>query len=156
MGMDVGGKKGGPKSDMNVTPLVDVVLVLLIIFIVTMPIMMQHITIEIPRKLESDEVSIAKTQISLCGKLDGFDISDGTTTESVARGALAKTLRVQMDAISEDEKVVFVDFDDNLPWSEVVSAMDTIKGTSKGDPTVSKVAMKVRENKKSCVETFGQ
>nr|WP_320131903.1 biopolymer transporter ExbD [uncultured Holophaga sp.] len=37
MGMDVGGGKGGAKSDINVTPLVDIVLVLLIIFIVITP-----------------------------------------------------------------------------------------------------------------------
>ena len=37
MGMDVGGHKGGVKSDINVTPLVDIVLVLLIIFIVITP-----------------------------------------------------------------------------------------------------------------------
>lgn len=37
MGMDVGSKKGGVKSDINVTPLVDIVLVLLIIFIVITP-----------------------------------------------------------------------------------------------------------------------
>ena len=37
MGMDVGGKGGGVKSDINVTPLVDIVLVLLIIFIVITP-----------------------------------------------------------------------------------------------------------------------
>ena len=38
MGMDLGGKKG-PRSDINITPLVDVVLVLLIIFMVLTPLM---------------------------------------------------------------------------------------------------------------------
>ena len=46
MGMQVG-KQGGVKTDINVTPLIDVVLVLLIIFLVTMPIMMKTITIEV-------------------------------------------------------------------------------------------------------------
>jgi biopolymer transport protein TolR len=39
MGMSVGGPQGGPKSDINVTPLVDVVLVLLIIFMVITPML---------------------------------------------------------------------------------------------------------------------
>lgn len=156
MGISAGGSKGGPKNDINVTPLVDVVLVLLIIFIVTMPIMMQHITIEVPRTLEADEVSVVTTQISICGNLDGsIDISDGANTETVPRGALAKTLRARLEQLAASEKVVFVDFDDNLPWEQVVSAMDSIKGVGKtgssGEREPVKVALKVRENDQSCV-----
>lgn len=157
MGISAGGSKGGPKSDINVTPLVDVVLVLLIIFIVTMPVLMRHITIEVPRQLEADEVSVVSTQISICANLDGsIDISDGATTDTVPRGALAKTLRQKLESISS-EKVVFVDFDDNLPWDQVVSAMDSIKGVGKvsadGEREPVKVALKVRENDRSCVES---
>ncbi len=56
-----GGGQGRPKSDINVTPLVDVVLVLLIIFLVAMPILLRHITIEVPRKLDADEISSTST-----------------------------------------------------------------------------------------------
>lgn len=78
MGMSGGGSKGGPKSEMNVTPLVDVVLVLLVIFMVTMPVMMRSITIEIPRDLETDEVSVVSTQVIVKGMVDGtLEISDG-------------------------------------------------------------------------------
>src|SRR5918911_1108462 len=53
MAFGTGGGSGASarvKSDINVTPLVDVVLVLLIIFLVTMPIVMKDITIDIPKK----------------------------------------------------------------------------------------------------------
>ena len=48
MGMQVGGSNGGIQSDINVTPLVDVVLVLLIIFIVMVPAMMHGYDVDVP------------------------------------------------------------------------------------------------------------
>ena len=48
MGM-MGGKKGGPVSDINVTPLVDVMLVLLVIFMVTAPMMFSGIEMKLPK-----------------------------------------------------------------------------------------------------------
>ena len=52
MGMSTGNNKGGVQSDINVTPLIDVLLVLLIIFLVVMPIMMKMETLQVPRKLD--------------------------------------------------------------------------------------------------------
>src|SRR2546430_6104049 len=49
MGMDVGAKKG-PRSDINITPLVDVVLVLLIIFMVLTPLMEKEIAVRVPEE----------------------------------------------------------------------------------------------------------
>src|SRR4029434_4676262 len=56
MGMSSGsGDKKAVQSEINVTPLIDVLLVLLIIFLVVMPIMMKMETLEIPRKLEDNQ-----------------------------------------------------------------------------------------------------
>ena len=49
MSMDVGGAKGGVKSDINVTPLVDVMLVLLVVFIVTAPLLTNAIRVNLPK-----------------------------------------------------------------------------------------------------------
>ena len=130
MGISTGGS-GGRKSDINVTPLVDVVLVLLIIFLVAMPILLRHITIEVPRKLDADEISSTSTQIVLLGKADGtVEIDDGTGKRSVNRIDLAKTIRPMIDAI-KTERVVFVEFEDQIMYSDVVSIMDTVKGMGK-------------------------
>jgi biopolymer transport protein ExbD len=48
MAMSTGGNAGGPMSEINVTPLVDVMLVLLIIFMITAPLMSHRITVELP------------------------------------------------------------------------------------------------------------
>ena len=149
MGISTGGSQGGPKSDINVTPLVDVCLVLLIIFMVAMPILLKHITIEIPRKLAEEEVSIAGTTIMVLGKADGtVEIDDGGNKSSVNRIDLAKTLRPKIEAI-KTERVVFVDFEDAMDYTDVISVMDTVKGLGKdasgNETNPVKVALKVRE-----------
>src|ERR1700750_181095 len=48
MAMDVGGAKGGVKSDINVTPLVDVMLVLLIIMMLVAPMLQQGVAVSLP------------------------------------------------------------------------------------------------------------
>jgi biopolymer transport protein ExbD len=141
------GSQGGRKSDINVTPLVDICLVLLIIFLVTMPIMLKQITIEIPRKLEADEVQVMTgTTISLCGGADGTILIDESGAKSkVNRIELAKALRPKIDAI-KNERVVFVDFDKATAYADVVSIMDTVKGLGKdasgNDTNPIKVALK--------------
>ena len=49
MAMDVGGAKGGVKSDINVTPLVDVMLVLLIIMMIIAPLLQQGVVLTLPK-----------------------------------------------------------------------------------------------------------
>lgn len=142
MGISAGGGAGGLKSDMNVTPLVDVILVLLIIFMVTMPVLMRQITVEVPRQLEDHEVSVtASKQITATVHVDGtVSLQIGAVTEQVNRVELAKAIREKLEG-KKTEKVVFVDFDDELAYAEVVSAMDTIKGAG-----AENVALKIRED----------
>jgi len=55
MGMAVGGSQGGPKSDINVTPLVDVVLVLLIIFMVVTPMLQRGKSVTLPKATKVED-----------------------------------------------------------------------------------------------------
>src|SRR4051812_35764818 len=57
MAFDVGGSKGGIRPTMNVTPLVDVVLVLLIIFMVVTPLMTKHLWMNVPAKPDTTEAT---------------------------------------------------------------------------------------------------
>ena len=72
MGISTGGGGHGPKHDINVTPLVDVVLVMLIIFLLAMPIQIRKIAIEVPKELEADVISVSDAiTVNLIGKADG-------------------------------------------------------------------------------------
>ena len=53
MGMNVGGSRAAVSGDINITPLIDVVLVLLIIFMVLVPATVKQLTATIPRKDEA-------------------------------------------------------------------------------------------------------
>jgi biopolymer transport protein ExbD len=129
MGMDVGGKKGSVRSAINVTPLVDVVLVLLIIFLVTMPIQMRQIAVEVPRKLEQDQVMVNPTaQITVEMKADGsLLLTVGQAEETLTVGDLPAKLRPKLESKSGD-KIVFVDFDFAVKYEAVVELMDAVKG----------------------------
>src|SRR5262245_63617385 len=64
MAMAVGGSKKGVKAEINVTPLVDVVLVLLIIFMVMTPLMLKELGVNVPKK-ENVEVQQQVSQDQL-------------------------------------------------------------------------------------------
>ena len=140
MGMNVGGKGGGPKSDINVTPLVDVVLVLLIIFLVTMPIMMRQISIEVPRKADKRVEFDPKAgeQITLELGADGrVMMRIGASEESgLSVMDLAAKLRPAISKKTGD-KVVFVDFDFEVKYDSVITLMDVVRGA--GAETVALV-----------------
>jgi biopolymer transport protein ExbD/biopolymer transport protein TolR len=65
MGMDVGAKKGGVKSDINVTPLVDIVLVLLIIFIVLTPAINNAVALPLSKHSIKQQVEASAKYLSL-------------------------------------------------------------------------------------------
>ena len=64
MAMNTGGKKGAI-SDINVTPLVDVMLVLLVIFMITAPLMLNGISLELPKTKEVNPLNLSTTQVVL-------------------------------------------------------------------------------------------
>ena len=151
MGMSVGGQKGGVQSDINVTPLIDVLLVLLIIFLVVMPIMMKMETLQIPRKIQDNEApdpNASNYTIKVNADLS-MTFNDGDKDIPMKPEELESTLAPKLEAMhAGTEKVVFVDFADPVPWNLVVSTMDTIRHiASDANHDEIKVALKVREEK---------
>jgi biopolymer transport protein TolR len=149
MGMNVGsGSPNTIKNDINVTPLIDVLLVLLIIFLVIIPIMMKMETLQVPRNLDTDEIPDPDaSQLTIKVKADlSMSFSDGNTETPVAASDVAKMLRPKLEALHVGkEKVVFVDFEDGVPWKNVVSTMDSIRSlASDASHDEIKVALKVK------------
>jgi biopolymer transport protein TolR len=147
MGISTGSKSGSARSEINVTPLVDIVLVLLIIFLVTMPIMMKQVTLEVPRKIDdkTEEVPLGKN-ITILVKADtDVVVSDGEKEQTIHLIDLAGALRPILDTV-KNEKIVFVDYCDPVPWAQVVSAMDQIRSIAQDkDHDEVKVALKMRD-----------
>lgn len=155
MGMSTGGGgKGAVQSEINVTPLIDVLLVLLIIFMLVMPIMMKMETLQVPRKLDdANEMPDPNASMLTVKVLRDLTIqfSDGLseTPLVIQHGDLVRTLRPKLEAMSNAanaEKVVFVDFEEQVPWAEVVNTMDSIRGLATDvNHDEIKVALKVKE-----------
>jgi biopolymer transport protein ExbD len=138
-----GGSGKGVRSDINVTPLVDVCLVLLIIFMVMMPVIMRDITLEIPRKAEPNEDQMSEAVIVVQVEMDGtIKLNDKQVNKFQLAEELAATLKNKRD------KIVFAGFADDLNYAEAVSVMDVIKGAG-----ATKVALKMKdENKEGSAE----
>jgi biopolymer transport protein TolR len=153
MGMSTGGNKSGLQSEINVTPLIDVLLVLLIIFLVVMPIMMKMETMQIPRKLDeiNETIDTNLGMLTIYVKADlSVDFSDGLSENPtpIAASDMVRTLKPKLEAMANagQVKVVFVDFDKKVPWKEVVNTMDTIRSMAADiNHDEVKVALKVKE-----------
>lgn len=121
--MAFGATTQGVRSEINVTPLVDVVLVLLIIFLVTMPILLEQIRIEVPKKAESLRLPDLAKDPLLVELKDGRLLVSGV---EIARSELSARVKERLER--GPDKVVFVDFDDATRYGDAVSIMDTCKG----------------------------
>ena len=152
MGMSTGGNKGGVQSEINVTPLIDVLLVLLIIFLVVMPIMMKMEMLEIPRKIQDTEAPDPNASMFTVKVKASGDIvfTDNDKETSITAQDLLRTLRPKIEAVAARgaERVIFVDFEDGVLWANVVSTMDSIRtlATDANHDEV-KVALKLHEEK---------
>ena len=124
MAMDVGGKRGGIRGEINVTPLVDVVLVLLIIFMVLTPSTLKHLTANVPPK--SDEPAPPAPTDSTIVVEYGPSRELSINNEPVALEALAEKLTERLRG--SRQKVVFFKADDEVPYGEVVRLMDIARG----------------------------
>jgi len=117
------GGTGSVKSEINITPLVDVVLVLLIIFMVAMPILQMGLDVEVPPKVElaTPQPPTEQTQLVITVKRDGLYLN---TDKMASVTALRDALTQQMLSRPPADRVVFINSDDSLAFDAAVSAMD--------------------------------
>ena len=122
--MDVGSSERGVRATINVTPLVDIVLVLLIIFMVLTPSMLEHLSASVPKKAEATTQSLAVDTSIVIDYSANRKLT--INREPVTLGAFAPKLRERLQA--RREKVVFFRADDAAAYGEVVHVMDLARG----------------------------
>ena len=124
MGMSNGGRRGSAMSDINVTPLVDVMLVLLIIFMVTAPLITQGVAVDLPQtNAQPLEGTDKKTVLTLRADKQIFL---GTNEESpIAYAELEQKLKFNEKL--QQEKEIYLHADRKLEYGFVVDIMAIIK-----------------------------
>jgi biopolymer transport protein TolR len=122
MAMDVGGAKGGVKSDINVTPLVDVMLVLLIIMMLVAPMLQKGVDVKLPEAGNTVDKPETQNQtvVAITRNRELFVNAVPVREEDL-------TARVQ-DALEDTtEKIVLIKADEEAPYSAVMAAMDKLR-----------------------------
>lgn len=115
------GRDGSMLSEINVTPLVDVMLVLLIIFMVTAPMMMQGVDVDLP-EVTSQPLSAQEEALIVSITMDGqVFISDYEVSVDDLGAKLQKILE------GRESRQVFMNGDKTVPYGVVVRVMSEIR-----------------------------
>lgn len=116
------GKKKGAISDINVTPLVDVMLVLLVIFMVTAPLMLNGIKLDLPKTKEVNPVNLTAKQVVLSiSKTEEFYIGKDKVLENELIPIINKLFK------DNKTDTVFLRADYGLEYGKVARAMSFLK-----------------------------
>jgi biopolymer transport protein TolR len=113
---------GGAISNINVTPLVDVMLVLLVIFMVTAPILQQGVSINLP-KVRAAAITGEEQQLVVAVNRSGqVYLNDTPTTVAELGPKLQAILKIRPD------RQVFLRADQGIRYGEVMRVIATVKG----------------------------
>lgn len=110
-------ESGGVVSDINVTPLVDVMLVLLIVFMITMPVLTQSIPLELPTA-GIEKQTEPKKVVRVAINLDGTYIGDKMVSEEELKAAFVSQFN------EDKEAVIAISADVAVEYRHVVKVLE--------------------------------
>ena len=137
--MAIGIRRHGGRSlaEINVTPLVDVVLVLLIIFMLTAPILQSGIEVSVPKTKSVNEITEERIVISITRAQRVFLGNDPVNINEI--GAI-----LRQKVRDPEHQSIFLRADENVPFGAFATVMDAVK--SSGITNVSIVTEPLKEN----------
>jgi len=120
--MDLGGAKGGVKADINVTPLVDVMLVLLIIMMLVAPMLQQGVSVKLPTASNTvDKPEVQGQTVVAIGRDKQFYLN----AKAINEGDLGTRVTELLE--NKTEKIVLIKADEEVEYSAVMAAMDQLR-----------------------------
>jgi len=121
MAMNLGGK-GGVKSDINVTPLVDVMLVLLIIMMIVAPMLQKGVDVKLPVAANTADKPETQDQTVVAVSADGRLFLNSV---EVPENDLQRRVTDALE--SKKAKIVLIKADEDAPYGRVMAAMDSLR-----------------------------
>jgi biopolymer transport protein ExbD len=119
--MQLGGK-GGVKSDINVTPLIDVMLVLLIIMMIIAPMLQKGVDVKLPTASNTQDKPETQDQTVVAVTADGRMHLNAIPTSDTDM-----VQRIQDTLESKKEKVVYLKADQDASYGRVMAAFDVLR-----------------------------
>jgi biopolymer transport protein ExbD len=120
--MELGAGKGGVKSDINVTPLVDVMLVLLIIMMIVAPMLQKGVEVTLPTAANRTDKPDTQDQVVVGVTADGR-----LHLNSVSLGDDELAGRAREALETAREKIVYLKADKDAAYGRVMAAMDALR-----------------------------
>ena len=128
MSMQSGGGSGGLQSEINVTPMVDIMLVLLIIFMVVTPFLQQGITVALPKNMNNTDVDpniIKESSIVISIPSDGKYY---VGKQELAKEQLAEKVDTMLKGIkNEQDRIVYIKSSVGVSYGDVVNVINEVR-----------------------------
>ena len=122
MGMQVGDKKGAMNAEINITPLADVMLVLLIIVMLIAPLLQKGVDVTLPEASNTTDKPENDTQTVLAVTADGRFYVDSTQTTELE---LLTTVQTTLER--KFEKIVLIKADQDAQYADVMAVLDRLQ-----------------------------